>query len=84
MKDDETIEDYIARYGEPLLRFKPTGVSEKEILYGDIPAEIAVFRIDHPTKIMCVGRSGRRGKWLANWGERIVIAKSLGLIQHEE
>jgi hypothetical protein len=77
---DGTIEKFIERHGEPVLRFEPTGFSEQECLHGDIPAEIAVFKINHPTKFMCVGKSRRRGNWIANWGERIAIAKLLGAI----
>lgn len=71
----ETIEYYIKRYGDPLLRFK-TGASYDEYSLGDIPQECAVFEIKHVTKVMVVSCYGGN-RWCCNTGERVVIDELL-------
>lgn len=63
---------YIDQYGSPLFREKITGLTKKERMFADIPDEVAVFKIDHPSEIMVVGKLAN-GKWLANFGDRTVI-----------
>lgn len=67
-----TIEYYIEKYGAPLLRKEITGITKKERLNADVPDEVAVFKIDHPTDVMVVGKLAN-GRWVANFGERTVI-----------
>lgn len=69
------LEDYIERYGEPVLRFE-TGVSGEAQIFGDVPDECCVFCIDHPTEVMAVSRRG--DDWEANYGDRTVIKELLG------
>ena len=72
----ETIGEYIEEYGEPIFRFKTThNYSDDDRLIGDVPEEIAVFKIPVITKIMVVGKT--RNIWISNYGERIAIAELL-------
>lgn len=75
MSEDNSIEHYINRCGEPLFRFE-TGAKYEEYSLGDVPQECAVFKIDHQSKVMVVSRySGNR--WCCNEGERAVIYELL-------
>ena len=67
----------VERYGEPILRFKPHGTfTEDEIMTGDIPEEISVFKIPHVSEYMVL-RKLNENKWFANSGERWVIRELL-------
>lgn len=76
----EPIEWYTQRYGEPLIRFE-TGASGDDRVFGDVPDECAVFKINHPSQCMAVCRYGYT--WHCNSGVRAVIWELLKRFEHK-
>lgn len=73
----DKIEELIAEYGDPIYRkvIDRSDLTEDQIMFGDVAAEIAVFKIKHPSKVMIVGRHGRG--WSCNYGERTAVVELL-------
>jgi len=71
---------YESRYGKPVFRFTAEA-SLEDRMFGGIPYECCVFEIDHPSRFMVVSRYGEEDSWIANHGERAVIAKLLDEIK---
>jgi hypothetical protein len=75
----EGFEEYVNEYGAPLLRVDVFSKSEEERVRGDVPDEVAVFQIPHPSNVMVVARYGER--CVANSGERFVVDHLLLLVR---
>lgn len=77
-----TIEEIILCYGEPVYR-KLISEEDRQVSKGlshsNIPKEVAVFKIDHPSKFMVVSRYV--DTWHYNHGERTCIVELLKEIE---
>lgn len=75
--DFQTLQEIIDCRGEPILIFLPFGdFSPVERIQYDIPVEVAVFQIDHPSKFIVYSRYFN-DQWYPNTGERYVIRELL-------
>lgn len=72
----EIFEELISSYGEPLYRktIDRSKLSKIEIASGDVFNEVAVFKLDCPSKVMV---AARYSEWHCNSGERAVVKELL-------
>lgn len=74
--EDRSFEFYTEHYGEPIFRALSNAAFD-ERMFGDVPYESCVFKLNHCSKVMVVSRYGDKNEWHANHGERFVISELL-------
>jgi hypothetical protein len=68
--------DLVARYGEPILKFKPhiEGATREQLDNENIPVECAIFEMKNNNLVKPIVWSSSFGdNWQCNYGERVVI-----------
>lgn len=79
----DKINEIIAEYGDPVMRFVPSGdFTQDQIMECNMPKEIAVFRMPkhRVDEFIVFSRYGNEDNWTANSGERWVIRELLNAI----
>lgn len=74
--EDRSFEFYKEHYGEPIFRALSDATFD-ERMFGDVPYESCVFKLNHCSKVMVVSRYGDKNEWHANYGERFVVSELL-------